>query len=267
MKSMDALSALNELFSILGDPAGVGNTISETIRIIAAITFLFAVLQCFLGYKLFKFWIAVWGFFIFGILGLTIGGIAAESSQAGVIIGILTGVLGAFIAFKLYKVGVFLLCGFMGFIMGYIAAESAAIGIVVAIVVGVLGVFFIKPVVIISTSVSNGLVAGSSLARVFNNTDSTVHLVLGILFAVGGIVVQFMTNKKPADTNQKLQQNSNADFPHSVLETAATSQNLYTNMPTQPENDISVTPKCPSCGNLNERADKFCRNCGARIGA
>lgn len=250
---------LQDFYSILGNPAGIFNAISEVVRIIAAITFIFAALQCFLGYKLFKFWIAVCGFFTFGILGGIIGAMVAKNTGIAVFCGILFAILGAFAAYKLYKIGVFILCGFMGFILGYILTQSAALGIIMAVALGVLGVFFVKPVIIISTGISGGLLAGSSIATVFNINDSLVSIILGILFAVFGVLVQFATNKKVIDTNQQVSQNNIAQS------YVAPVQYPIENMTPQPADKVNTSIYCPGCGALNKGNAIFCVNCGTKI--
>jgi len=202
MQTTVFLSILEQLNSLFGDPTGIGGFASEGMKVIAAVTFLFAALQCFLGYKLFKFWVAVCGFFTFGILGGLLSSSISDEVGMAVFIGIISALIGAFIAFKLYKVGVFILCGFMGFLLGYVLTQSVTLGIIMALFLGVLSVFFVKPVIIISTSISGGLVAGTSLARVLGIDSFATSIIIGIMFAIFGILVQFSTNKKTRNINQ-----------------------------------------------------------------
>ena len=208
MQTSEFLSIFDYLNSLLGDPTGVGGLISEGMKIIAAITFLFTALQCFLGYKLFKFWVAVCGFFTFGILGGVVSSTISGNAGMTAFIAILSALLGAFIAFKLYKVGVFILCGFMGFLLGYVLTRTVVLGIIMALILGVLSLFFVKPVIIISTSISGGLVAGTSLTRVLGIDSFATSIIIGVLFAIFGMLVQFATNKKTSNINQGNQQNN-----------------------------------------------------------
>ena len=180
-------------FTQLGDPMAKGIVIT---------TFLFAALQCFFGYKLLKLCIQVCGFFSFGIFGGVIAKNFTDSQVVITIISLLFALLGTFIAFKLYKVGVFILCGSMGFLLGYVVMQNVLLGIIIAIIVGTLSVIFLKPVVIISTSVSSGLLSGLSLVTILGQQDNLIlGTILGILFAAGGLFVQFTTNKESIITN------------------------------------------------------------------
>lgn len=183
---LDAFSLFNELGSVFG----------ELFIGLAIIAFIISILQCFFGYKLFKFWVAVTGFLTFGIIGGFAAGIAAENAGVGMFIGLACAVLGAFIAFKLYKVGVFLLCGSMGFLLGYILIENPIFALIFALVIGVLSVYFVKPVIILSTSISGGFTAGSSLCMIMGIDSGVPSILIGLALAVGGVLVQFAFAKK-----------------------------------------------------------------------
>lgn len=208
MQTSGFLSILQQLNSMVEDPAGISGFASECMRVIAIVTFLFTSLQCFLGYKMFKFWVAVCGFFTFGIMGVVVSNTISDNVGMVMFIGILSASLGAFIAFKLYKVGVFILCGFMGFLLGCVLTQTVIFGIILALVLGVLSVFFVKPVIIISTSITGGLIAGISLARILGINSFAISISIGILFAIFGMLVQFATNMKTSNVNQGNSQNN-----------------------------------------------------------
>ncbi|MBU3161104.1 DUF4203 domain-containing protein [Clostridium frigoris] len=208
MQTSGFLSVLQQINFMVEDPAGISGFASECIRIIAVVTFLFTSLQCFLGYKLFKIWVTVCGFFTFGILGGLISNTISNNAGIIVFIGTLSALLGAFIAFKFYKVGAFILCGFMGFLLGYVLTQTVILGIIMALILGVLSVFFVKPVTIISTSLSGGLIAGISLARVLGINSLAISISISILFVIFGMLVQFATNKKTINVNGDNLQNN-----------------------------------------------------------
>ena len=124
------------------------------------------------------------------------------------LIVILSALLGAFITFKLYKVGIFILCGFMGFLLGYVITQAVTLGIIMALVLGVLSVFFVRPVIIVSTSLSGGLIAGISLAKILDISSFATSIIIGILFAIFGMILQFATNKKISIVNEDNSQNN-----------------------------------------------------------
>ncbi|MBU3155266.1 DUF4203 domain-containing protein [Clostridium estertheticum] len=208
MRISGFLAVLQQLNSMVEDPTGISGFASECIRIIAVVTFLFTFLQCFLGYKLFKFWVTVCGFFIFGIMGGVVINTSSFNAGMAMLIVILSALLGAFITFKLYKVGIFILCGFMGFLLGYVITQAVTLGIIMALVLGVLSVFYVRPVIIVSTSLSGGLIAGISLAKILDISSFATSIIIGILFAIFGMILQFATNKKISIVNEDNSQNN-----------------------------------------------------------
>ncbi|APC42008.1 TM7S3/TM198-like domain-containing protein [Clostridium estertheticum] len=208
MRISGFLAVLQQLNFMVENPTGISGFASECIRIIAIVTFLLTFLQCFLGYKLFKFWVTVCGFFTFGIMGGVVSNTSSDNAGMAMFIVLLSALLGAFITFKLYKVGIFILCGFMGFLLGYVLTQVVTLGIIMALVLGVLSIFFVRPVIIVSTSLSGGLIAGISLAKVLDISSFATSIIIGILFAGFGMVVQFATNKKISNVNEDNSQNN-----------------------------------------------------------
>ncbi|MBW9172860.1 DUF4203 domain-containing protein [Clostridium estertheticum] len=208
MRISGFLAVLQQLNFMVENPTGISGFASECIRIIAIVTFLLTFLQCFLGYKLFKFWVTVCGFFTFGIMGGVVSNTSSDNAGMAMFIVLLSALLGAFITFKLYKVGIFILCGFMGFLLGYVLTQAVTLGIIMALVLGVLSIFFVRPVIIVSTSLSGGLIAGISLAKVLDISSFATSIIIGILFAIFGMVVQFATNKKISNVNEDNPQNN-----------------------------------------------------------
>lgn len=177
------------------------STSGQSIKLIAIILFVFGILQCFLGYRIFKFWIAVCGFLIFGILGGLVSVFIIGSSGAGIFFGLLFAIGGVFISLKIYKVGVFTLCGVMGFVLAYILTQSIALSIFISLVVGSLSLFFVKPVIILSTSVSGGFAAGMSLLITLKTDSDLASILLSVAFSIVGVLAQLALNKKATNSN------------------------------------------------------------------
>jgi len=182
----------------------LGGYISD--GILATIIFIIAIVsagQCFFGYKLFKFWIGVIGFTIFGILGAMLGALSFDgSSIAAVLFGLVCGTLGALLAMKFYKLGVFIQCFGTGFILGLIfgfAMEmdgaSFSLAIVLGIIFGAIGVVLTKPFIIICTSFSGGITLGTCIATFINN-KGFLNILLGLIIFACGVLYQFYTNQK-----------------------------------------------------------------------
>ncbi|MFA5522975.1 MAG: DUF4203 domain-containing protein [Tissierellales bacterium] len=201
------------LYSTIGAENGV-------VAIILVITAVVSAIQCFFGYKIFKFWIGVMGFIVFGFLGAVIGALAFKGSVGGaIILGLICGVLGAFLAMKVYKLGVFIQCFSTGVIVGLVLSAVMsvseegtliALSSILGIIFGIIGVVLIKPVIIISTSFFGGMVLGFSLVGLFKG-NMIIVVLLGLICSVAGVVYQFYTNKDPkkvANTNNTNNANS-----------------------------------------------------------
>ena len=94
MQTSGFLSVLGTLNSMLVDPTGMSGFAIECMKVVAIVTLLFTSLQCFLGYRLFKVWVAVCGFFIFGIMGGVVSNAISDNVGMTMIIGILSALLG-----------------------------------------------------------------------------------------------------------------------------------------------------------------------------
>lgn len=182
---------------------------AEIARAAAAMTTLFAVckvlfglLNCFLGYKLLKVWVALCGFFI----GLTAGLLAVphftqESSAVGWIslgIGVISGIL----AYEIYLVGVFAvgwlmtvsLCFSVGRVLLLDDKKKIfllAAGALVGILAGVLLVIFARPSIILFTAVSGGFSVSSGLFSLLRWENPLYLFLAGICLAVCGMGIQW----------------------------------------------------------------------------
>ena len=160
---------------------------------------LFALANCFFGYKLQRVWITLAGFFIGLVLGFLMGiGFGLDAGPA-LLIGVALGVVLGLVAFKVYRVGIFL----MGFTAVYSMFYSLiplqwlgiVLGIAGGIAAGVLAVKFLRPVIILTTGVGYGLSAGQMLLSLFHITSMAVILPVGGALALAGVIVQFSTTK------------------------------------------------------------------------
>lgn len=162
-------------------------------------------INCFFGYKIQKFLITLGGVGIGAILGALLGVL----SRSGVIIflsALILAVVGGFLAFKLYRFGIFMqfwLLGTLAFAVLFVVMGSwnlITFAIVLGLVVGILALVIHKGFVIITTAVSGGMVGGVCLGIALRSP--VIGLVLGIVFSVCGILVQFYLEKKEKAVNQ-----------------------------------------------------------------
>lgn len=186
----------------------------DLLILISAVSLIFGLLQCFLGYKITKIMYAILGFVLGWVLTFLVGGTMMLSPDSGsgsvhpalfILIGLVLSILLAFLMFKIYLVGVFISQFFLSFavftavlaaLMKQMNGAVAALSLVLALVVAIVSVILVRPVIIICTAWSGGIAAGNALAMMLRLEDP-IGLLLGIVLAIGGMVVQFMTTKKP----------------------------------------------------------------------
>lgn len=187
----------------------------DAMMFVAVFSLIFGLLQCFLGYKITKIMYAILGFILGWVLTFLVGGtmmLSASSGSGGaqpillILIGLVLSILLAFLMFKIYLVGVFISQFFLSFgvfILVLAALTKKAdqttvlLSLALALAVAVISVILVRPVIIICTAWSGGMSVGSALAMLLR-LENPIGLVLGIVAAIGGMVVQFMTTKKPA---------------------------------------------------------------------
>lgn len=200
---MDFLELLGVAGELTGNSTlmGVSETISTIFSVMSAFGIIFGAIECFFGYRLFRIVTMISGFFVGGLLGGIIGGIVSGEG-AGALFGfLLIGILGGWLAFKLYKLAVFVTCflsgGILGLGIGLIGGEielGLSLSPILGIFAGVLGVIFTKPVIIISTSFSGGTAMGAALDGLLNGDG--LGTFLGVLLGVAGVFLQFWMEKK-----------------------------------------------------------------------
>lgn len=176
------------------------------------ISLVFSALNVLLGYKLTRLWAVLLGAGIGFVTGFILGDSIWQSSTAGLIAGIVLAVIIGALAFFIYKAGIFILCGSSAFSFFYSLLNGFDNEIIVlvlsgiaAIAAGVAAIIFLRPFIITTTSISGGLGFSQSLFTLFPAAVSTSStflglswpvLIVGILTALIGIVVQFLTTKK-----------------------------------------------------------------------
>ena len=176
------------------------------------VSLVFSALNVLLGYKLTKLWAVLLGAGIGFALGFILGDSIWQSATAGLIAGIILAVILGSVAFFIYKAGIFILCGSSAFSLFYSLLNGydnelivIALSGIAAIAAGVAAIIFLRPFIIISTSVSGGLGFSQALFTLFPAAVSTSTtflglswpvLAVGVLAAVIGIVVQFLNTKR-----------------------------------------------------------------------
>lgn len=178
-----------------------------------------ALVNCFLGHKVFKILIGMAGVIIGGLLGVGIvSGIYTLSfnklPSAGVMMlaaGIGAVIIG-FFSYKLYKGGAF--C--MGFITGVILGiaimkwmnkdEYIIAGVIGGLLMGLLAIDLYRHVVILLTGTNGGFVSAACLAIILKKEDPLFILKIGIVLSLVGIIVQYIllyVSRKNAEDDEE----------------------------------------------------------------
>lgn len=218
------LENIDVIRGVIGDIRGL----LTSFMILAAIP---ALLNCFFGYKLLKFMVTLGGVAVGTLLGIFIG--AASGDEVTMLAAILLlATLCGFIAFKLYKLGIFFqfwLLGTFAFAFMFIAFggyNMVGFSVVLGLVIGVLALVLHEGFVIVTTGFSGGISAGMSIGMLALRSP-VAGLIIGFILAVFGIVVQFQMEKKSSKTVES--NTKTADVPvqnNSFVQEAAVSAPL-----------------------------------------
>lgn len=169
-----------------------------TPEITAIIAILIGLLFCFAGYKIQKLLITIVWFVLGFILAKEIGGHFIESSNLLLIIEIISGLIIGSVGFKLEKLALCIAVAYLVYITigPYITGFEQGVEIIihfgVSLLVGILSTFFIKPILIIVSSI-----AGANIIKYYVPTLIAIpanYLLIGVVvIAVLGILAQFKT--------------------------------------------------------------------------
>ncbi len=152
------------------------------------------------GYRLRKLWVSVFGFILGGFLGMLVTGWVTEQAAVIAGVGLLAAIIGALVAYKLYLAGIFCICflctaSLFLLFLGTDVWWKIVLLVAGGILVGVIGVQFVKPVLIISTSLSAGMTIANSVLEWFHVSENIWYSALGAALAVVFLIFQFKNTK------------------------------------------------------------------------
>lgn len=151
-------------------------------------------IECFLGFKIFKIQVAVVSFFAGIVLGYQALGVTVHS-VLGIIAGVVLGAALSVVSFKIYKAGVFI---FVGLWIGLLVDALSGywwVGLLAGLVAGAIGMILVKPALIISSSIAGGVFIAAGVLGLIGQDWQLVFTIGSIALAVLGLGVQFETNK------------------------------------------------------------------------
>jgi hypothetical protein len=192
--------------------------VNSTVAILVAlVSIAFGLLNCFFGYRIFKFMLGIYGFFLGAVVGFTVASSATDGQVLWLVLGALIGgAVGAALMVLLYFVGVFAVGGLAGALLADTIGAAFGfdvpllVAIVVAVVAGVAALFFQRYALIVATALSGAWVAvaslfslisgqGLALREVFRLSGERagvplfVVLILWLVLSVAGAIVQLRT--------------------------------------------------------------------------
>jgi hypothetical protein len=183
------------------------STTQSGLAIAALISIALGIVQCFFGYRFFKFVLGLTGFVACGFL---VGAIAygmLENEIAAVVAGLIGGLLGAWLFVALYFVGVFLVGAYLGVVLSLMAFAVAntephlVLVAIAAIVAGVLAVWIQKFMIMLSTAFGGSWLIVQGVTFFFSDAASwgfwpsvghaTMTLIGWLVLGAIGLVVQW----------------------------------------------------------------------------
>ncbi|MDZ7714787.1 MAG: DUF4203 domain-containing protein [Balneolaceae bacterium] len=97
------------------------------LNVIIGLAILVGALQCFFGYRIFKFILGLTGFLLGGVLVAAVGSTLSQEELFIILTGLVGGFIGAALMVTLYYVGIFFIGAILGGVLGtvlYAVAES-----------------------------------------------------------------------------------------------------------------------------------------------
>ncbi len=189
-------------------------TQGQTATLYAAIIGIIGVIFCFFGFKFTKVCFAfvggTVGFFVFRSVATAF----TDHPSADILCGIVGGLLLGFLLFRIYKLGVF--------VSGAILAAALALGItggedttsyiiagVAGLAAGIISLLWIRPSIVISTSLLGGVLVSSAIPLIIDSISKTILLIIALGLAVLGIFFQWKDTKDEFKKKKKKNTNNN----------------------------------------------------------
>lgn len=194
---------LNKLGEMMDNILGI-QVLSGIMIIVFGIVFVFGLTNCILGYRLLRFWMMIFGFYIGAGIGFFLVyrvGTEEKAYYMGAMLGI--GVVMAVLAFMIYRAGIFILGAGLGlFLSIYLIHPTSSFSfflcILIGVGIGVLALRYDREVIIVGTSFLGGVTAGLSLAKLLVMDQIPYGILFGAAFAILGMLIQFAINKPRA---------------------------------------------------------------------
>lgn len=155
----------------------------------------FALLNCFMGYRLRKVWGCLLGLLAGGAGGTAVGYYVLNDWVLALAAGAGCALIVCFLAWVFYKLGVFVMCTGLIYFMVITFMESPStmnhlIALVIGVFAGTLALGYERQMVIAITALCGGIGGMGLLLSMVNVDSSAAHLLLGLVLAAFGAFVQ-----------------------------------------------------------------------------
>ena len=168
--------------------------------VVALAAIAIGLVQCFLGYRFFRWVLGITGFLLFGLLAGFLVFQWTASPLFGVIAGVIGGIIGAFLMGGLYVIGFFVIGAIFGGVatsaLFALGGSSAPVWLIVllALVCGVLAIVLQKLMIVIATAFGGSWWAMSGIAALTGavEMDSLQLAPTGLLQAGAGWLVAWL---------------------------------------------------------------------------
>lgn len=182
----------------------------DTYKMIGAIVSLvFALLICFFGYKFSRIFMSITGFIAGALLGY--GAATQIFNLTGIpliAVVVVAGIIIAAMASWIYLAGIFILCFFLAFmasasLLPFSGDIQFFLCCLIGLIIAALAMRYMRPVIIVITSLVGGICAASLLTKVGPYLNFAVFhslpskMVLAASFFILGLLVQFLTTRNP----------------------------------------------------------------------
>jgi hypothetical protein len=195
----------------------------DVLDVIIGLSILVGAVQCFFGYRIFKFILGLTGFLVGGALAGAIGYAISHEEVAALLAGLVGGFVGAALMVALYFVGVFLIGAFLGGVLGAVLFAAAgsnpepAVLLILGVIAGVVALIFQKFLIIVSTAFggswyivtgiayfTTGAINATNFERLFRSRGSHLYAILLCWLALGivGVIVQYKSVQSKGEKAQ-----------------------------------------------------------------
>ena len=167
------------------------------------------VLLALFGLKLVKLFTALCGFGIGAAIGAGVVQVMHPSQMTGMIILFGCAVVMAVLAFFLHKLGIFITVFIVSMAIAVTANMPhslliAGIYVVVSLILAILAVIFTEPLMIVVTAFTGGMSVGTAVVMLVDLPFAgAARLVIGVVVAIIGMIVQFMMQSRKLGKKEK----------------------------------------------------------------